>query len=467
MISKIKKIFHNIGIDGAIAITVFTRLIQAGGGLISVLLIARFLTSTEQGFYYTFSSVLAIQVFFELGLSGIITQYAAHEFAHLELNKKNFTLTGDKYYKSRLSSLLQFCVKCFSTISIILFFVLLFVGFYYFNAYNKNIDIEWKKPWILLCLTTSLNLFIDPLLGFFDGMGEVKDMAKVRLLQRVFYIVFIFLFFFLGFKLYSAALASLISILINYVQIISTGRIKILKSLWKEKGNDIIDYYKEIFPLQWRIALSWISGFFIFQLFNVVLFATDGATIAGQMGMTLAALLSISTLTMSWINTKVPLFSGLIAQNKFTELDTVFDKTLKQLIGITILLVAIFIVFIIILQKLHLPLLNRFLPMLPLLLLCSTIIANQFVFCWATYLRCHKKEPYLLLSIVNGVLCCLSTFLLGHKLGLMGIVGGYTFLMLTVSLFWGYYIFKKKKHEWHSTKDLISHTDLDRSVINY
>jgi hypothetical protein len=116
---------------------------------------------------------------------------------------------------------------------------------------------------------------------------------------------------------------------------------------------------------------------------------------------------------------------------------------------ITVLLIVIFIIFIIVLQKWHIPLVNRFLPMFPLLLLCSTIIANQFVFCWATYLRCHKKEPYLLLSIVTGGSCCLSTFLLGHKFGLMGIVGGYTFIMLTISLIGGYIVFKKKKKEWH------------------
>ena len=37
-------------------------------------------------------------------------------------------------------------------------------------------------------------------------------------------------------------------------------------------------------------------GYFIFQLFNPVLFATEGAVVAGQMGMTLAALNGIKHL---------------------------------------------------------------------------------------------------------------------------------------------------------------------------
>jgi O-antigen/teichoic acid export membrane protein len=61
-----------------------SRVIQGGGGLISIFFIASYLTKQEQGYYYTFGSILAIQVFFELGLSGIITQFVAHEFASLK-----------------------------------------------------------------------------------------------------------------------------------------------------------------------------------------------------------------------------------------------------------------------------------------------------------------------------------------------------------------------------------------------
>ena len=56
---------------------------------------------------------------------------------------------------------------------------------------------------------------------------------------------------------------------------------------------------QEIFPFQWKIALSWISGYLIFQLFNPVLFATEGSKIAGQMGMTMVAISGISSISIS------------------------------------------------------------------------------------------------------------------------------------------------------------------------
>jgi len=45
--------------------------------------IARFLTPSEQGYYYTFNSLVALQIVFELGFSFVILQLAAHERAQL------------------------------------------------------------------------------------------------------------------------------------------------------------------------------------------------------------------------------------------------------------------------------------------------------------------------------------------------------------------------------------------------
>jgi len=444
----IKKTLGKIGIDGAIAFTLLTRIIQAGGGIISIIFIARFLSPSEQGYYYTFASILAIQIFFELGLSGIITQYTAYEFAHLTWGD-NFALLGEEYYKSRLSSLLRFCVKWFSIIAGFLFITLLIAGFVFFNKYNKTLDVNWQKPWIILCLTTSLNLFIDPILAFFDGLGEVKDMSKVRLIQKSFNIILLFIFFECGFKLYSSGLASLIAIIINYFQIIFSKRIKFLKAIWVGRAKWTINYYQEIFPFQWRIAISWISGYFIFQLFNPVLFATEGAVVAGQMGMTIAALTGISSLSMSWISTKVPFLSTLISKKDYSSLDNNFKNIFTQSIGVNALLTLLFLLVIQIARHFNIQLANRFLVLIPLLCMCFASIVNQVIFALATYLRCHKKEPLLIQSITMGILVCASTFLLGKKFGLFGITIGYFFLTCIVSLLWTIYIFFNKRKNWH------------------
>jgi O-antigen/teichoic acid export membrane protein len=449
MAFSFRNILLKVGIDTAILYTIFSRLIQAGSGLISLLFITRYLTSDEQGYYYTFSSLIAVQIFFELGLSGIITQYAAHEFAHLKWTDKG-ELEGDDYYKSRLSSLLRFCVKWFFVISIILLVVLLITGFHFFSTFNSKLNIQWQSPWVVLCFATVLNLYIDPLLAYFDGLGKVEDMAKMRLYQRVFNIALLFIFFASGFKLYSAPLASLGSILLNYFQIAFSNRIRLLKIIWKAQAQWSINYMKEIFPFQWKIAVSWIGGYFIFQLFNPVLFASEGPVVAGQMGMTLQILNGVIAISISWISTKIPLFSQLIAKKEYEELDLIFNRTLKSLIGLSFLMLLVFNLGVYIIHYAGFGLSKRFLPILPTILLSVACLLNQFVTAWATYLRCHKKEPLLLQTIIISILCCLSIIILGKKFGLLGIVSGYTFIIAVISPISTYFIFKSKKHEWHA-----------------
>ena len=195
--------------------------------------------------------------------------------------------------------------------------------------------------------------------------------------------------------------------------------------------------------------MSWISGYFMFQLFNPVLFAIEGPKVAGQMGMTLSALNGISSLSMSWISTKVPLYSTLIANKTYEKLDYIFNKTFKQLSTVSLLLIMGFITFIYLLNILELPLANRFLDAIPLILLCLVTTVNLFVFAWATYLRCHKKEPFLVYSVAMGLLCAISTLLLGKHFGLMGIIVGYSTLSIIFGFPWAYYIFRTKKREWH------------------
>jgi len=61
--SLLKSAAGKIGIDRSIAYTIFYRMIQGLGGVGTVIFIAKYLSKNEQGYYYTFGSVIAIQIF--------------------------------------------------------------------------------------------------------------------------------------------------------------------------------------------------------------------------------------------------------------------------------------------------------------------------------------------------------------------------------------------------------------------
>lgn len=450
----IKVALKKMGVDKSIAYSSGGRVVQAFTGIGILFFISTFLSGVEQGFYYTFGSLVALQVFFELGLTGIITQFVAHEAAHLKLNE-SFQYEGDEFYKSRLGSLLHFSVKWYAIISLFVFLFLLIVGLVFFSSYEETKDpVSWRIPWILLCIATAIKLFQSPLNSFVMGIGKVKEMSKVSFYQQLLLPITSCIGLFCGFKLYVIGISAILSVLIWNVYVGKTEIWKILLNLWHLQIKERVFYFKEIFPYQWRIALSWVSGYFIFQLFNPVLFASEGAVLAGQMGMTLQMLNAVQAFSLSWINTKVPLYSGLIELKEYSELDKIFNKTLLQMISICSALLLTVFAFVMILRVTEFRLGNfmladRFLDPIPMILMMIPLFVNQFISSWATYLRCHKKEPFLVQSIAMGVLCCLSTTILGKFYGLYGMTTGYCLLILCVSLPWAFWIYKTKKRDWH------------------
>ena len=451
----VAKIAHMIGMDGAIAYSSAARVFQAFAGVISIFFIATFLTGEEQCFYYTFGSILAIQVFFELGFTGIMTQYVAHEVVHLKLNDDS-RYDGEDKYRSRLSYLVKFCIKWYTVVAVLFLIIVVIVGFVYFYKFDKTGGLViWQGPWLLLTFSTSIKLFQSPFTAIFNGLGKVREMNEVTFYQQLIIPTTQWVLFACGVKLYVVGVSSFLGVVVWCFYVWRTGLWRILYGLIKEKVTETVSYMKEIFPYQWKIALSWISGYFIFQLFNPVLFATEGAVVAGQMGMTLSVLNAVQSFSMSWQNTKIPKYSGLIELHEYKELDLLFNRTVKQMFAVCFCLLAgmFLTIFILRLTKLTIGgsvLGERFLDYIPMLLMMIPLLANMFVFSWATYLRCHKQEPFLVNSIVMGILCCGSTLLFGRLWGVYGITVGYCCLTVLISLPWSYKIFVSKKKEWHN-----------------
>jgi hypothetical protein len=290
-----------------------------------------------------------------------------------------------------------------------------------------------------------------PFLSILEGCGKVKDVAKLRIKQGIIANLLLWIGLVAGWRLFSASLVYIGGFVVIAHWIGNAWRRDFFKDMLtlKAKQGVKISWRQEIFPFQWKIALSWISGYFIFALFNPVLFVYHGAKIAGQMGLTLAAYNGITTISMAWISTRVPAFGGFIAKKEFSKLDNLFFRTLRQSLVVVVLLIVIFIGIVYLLQTIQHPIGDRFLPSLPVLLLGSVTIINHIVFAQAAYLRAHKQEPLLVNSIVGAGLITLSTCFLGKWYGALGVTSGYLVLALLLGLGWVTMIFNTKRRLWH------------------
>jgi len=131
--------------------------------------------------------------------------------------------------------------------------------------------------------------------------------------------------------------------------------------------------------MQWRIALSWISGYFAYSLFTPVLFHYQGAVVAGQMGMTWAFVGALVTVHRAGLAPRAPTFGMLIAQRKYGELDRIFWQTLIGVIVVTTLGALALWLAVFTLNVLQNPFAARLLPPTPtgFMLLASILVATS------------------------------------------------------------------------------------------
>ena len=451
---KLTKLVKSVGIDRAIAYTILGKGFQIVSGPVTLLLIAHYLSPSEQGFYYTFSSIVGLQLFFELGLSFVILQFASHEKAALTWSNSR-TLEGDEIAKARLASLLRLTIKWYAIIAILAIVILIPVGISFFNSNKLDINVPWQLPWILVVFSSGTMLFITPLVSFLEGCGLVAEIAYVRVAQGLISNFCIWLAVILNTHLFAAAIPNLVGIACLSSWLYRKYRYLFIDLLSHKKplvesvdGAQGISWRREIFPLQWRIALSALSGYFVFSLFTPTLFKFHGPVIAGQMGMSLTLTNTINSFAMSWLSTKLSPFGSLIAAKKYAELDKVFFRALLQAISVAILGSIILLSGVFYLQQIDHPFHLRVVSISSLTLLLISSVCNVYIFGLAIYLRSHKKEPFLALSIVIGIITGLLTYFLGRQHGIIGMSSGYC-LTTIISVICGSWIFVNKRREWH------------------
>ena len=316
LIKTIKKIANKLGIDRAISYVLMGRGFSFFSQPITLYLIAKYFTAPEQGYYYTFGSILSASIFLELGLGVVLTQFASHEYAYLSWNADG-SLSGDKDSLSRLLSILRKSLKWYGVLSVLFFLILIPVGIIFFGSSPDTTNINYLTPWIFLVFFNSFGLFIYPILTIIEGCGRVADIQKMKFYQLSIGAVSVWLIIFMNGGLLAASILAFTNFLVSIIWLHNNFKGLVLQlRLSDNKFNyHQISWRREIMPMQWRIALSWISGYLIYQLFNPLLFKYQSATVAGQMGMSISVANVVLGTSMAWISTKTPLYGSFIKKN--------------------------------------------------------------------------------------------------------------------------------------------------------
>jgi O-antigen/teichoic acid export membrane protein len=415
-------------------------------GPLTLLLIPLYLSPEQQGYWYLFGSLAALSIFADLGFSNIILQFSAHEFAFLHFTDKGL-LEGEETNLKKLGSFFRFSIKWISTICAIVFPVIFSIGIAFFIR-DQVLGIYFL-PWTLYAIGSLINFFNNSILSFIEGLNKIEAIQKIRFRVAVLNTVALVAILVSGGNIYALAIGMLLSASSIFISIFGSFR-KLLKQLLEISKGFVYSWKKEVVPLFVKYALSFSSGYFLFQIYTPLMHYFHGPVYSGKVGITIALVIAIFNMSSIWMYTIIPKMNMLISQKSWPSLDSLFIKRLLLSIGTYLFITLGVFVFVALFGNFWIipRIISRFLPGISLVMLLACYFIQVLVNAWALYLRGHKQEPYVIPSVVSAVWTAITTFFVGKYLP-----PAWFFVGFTSGYIWGtpvcYMIYRKCKEAWH------------------
>ena len=263
-----------LGLDLAITITILNRAWGVVAGPATLVFIVAYLTPIEQGFYFAFAGVLGLQIFFELGLGFVVMQTVSHLMAGQVLKANE--IIGNASEVGRLGRLLADLLRWYGVACVAFIVTVMLGGYWFLDRAPASSVVAWQAPWLMVVPIFGLTILANACFSFLEGLGLVADVALARLLQALLGFLSLWVMFFLGYKLMSLVAMHAVYLCISSFWILGRhGRL--LSNLFDKRAPfGVINWGKEIWPFQWRIAVSWIAGYCGSQFITLILFTKLG-----------------------------------------------------------------------------------------------------------------------------------------------------------------------------------------------
>jgi hypothetical protein len=449
-VDHIIKAFKKIGVSHSVFASLLMRSWQLIAGAITLFLVSIYLTNIEQGYFYTFNSVIGLQVIFEMGLSFVILQYTGHFFSRMSWLEYG-AVQGPYNEVLNFKAFLYMACRWYAIVALLILVMLIPLGIVFFQTQSHLYStVSWKWPWVALVFFTAVNLINLPLLAVIEGGGFVSEVNHFKLIQGILGSLLSWFLLWIKVGLWFAFVPVLIGFFFSqfwlwrqFPQLLGYA-IK----LCNEGVENRFSWIKDVWPMQWRIAVSWISGYFIFQLYSPVLFYYSGPVEAGKMGMSIAIANILTSVGFVWMQANTPQLTKLAAKEKWVSFDKAFFKYFFQS--------GVFVVFGIFVIMCGFYLLKDTVyasrvisPSLMFLLLIAFAISH-IISGLAYYLRLHKREPFMWLSLIGAFILTFGILFFGRKYGSTGMI----YTVLITNLLYGLptslWLWNKLRNSWHS-----------------
>jgi hypothetical protein len=429
--------------DNASVMVLAQRTWQAAAGVITLAFVAHFLSPVEQGYFYTLAAIAALYMVLDMGLSSVLVLLAAREFIGLSWGVGGKVEGADP---SRFLSLVRLSL-CWYGMAAMVFLLFYPAGVAFLDSGHGDLGYDWRGPWALLVLATAAGFLFLPALALSEGSGSggVAEVFAVRLVQSLLGGVAAWVVLAMGGGLYAVVMMPTVSAVVAGVWLFVRRRRMVLQALKKKTGN--FHWGVEVWPLHWRIGVSWLAGYTLVSMHVPLLFRTQGPVVAGQMGVTMTVANMLVLIALSWMTARIPAMTRAISTKDWVSLDHVFWREFRSSCMAFVAGATLFFIMRLALE--WTPYGVRFLSVAETAGLLMAMGIYHVSGLFATYLRAHLREPFLWPSLIGAVLTASAAIWVAPQWGATGIV---TVLVVINALFFlpaALWLLVTLRRKWH------------------
>ncbi|MGJ8642789.1 MAG: hypothetical protein ACSHX9_05235 [Luteolibacter sp.] len=408
-----KKILGLLGLDRAIAASSLTQVMRFVTGPITMILMIKYLSPEEQGFFYSFGGVVGIQVFLEAGFAQSITQFTSREYANLSFDDHG-RLVGDPVSLSRLRSVFNQANRYYLAMATVLFIALAAGGYCFFSS-KPDYGVPWQIPWFVITICASIGFLLTPYWAMLEGCNLVAQTATFRLFATLGGFLTTAICLLLDLGIYAAMYASIV-MLVMPVAYLSLRRRSLIRQILGKPGDHQVSWRKEIWGFQWRIALTWMSRYFLESGIAPLAFQLSGPILAGKIGMTFQIVRMMGGIANTWTTTKIPGWGIMAAKGQWIELENSWRNAAKRNVTFCGLAMLAFAGGFPVLGYLWPEAAARFVN--GWLLACFALgwFCYSFWLVSMHYTRALREEPYTFMHMAVGIVFISGSLLLSSRM---------------------------------------------------
>ncbi len=426
-----------------VSFIILQRSLQAILGLFTLILLAHFLTPIQQGWYYSFISLSSFYAIFDLGLSALLLQLSSHYFMGNKWGPNGMVIGNTKdHFISLLSQSLRFYLKL--GVGFCLFIAPAGLVFFGLKSHQiAEID-DWQLIWIVLVFATTLNIFLLPFLSMVEGSGSIKEIYIVRIIQCLLSSLTCWIFLIYGGILWAAAISPFVGFLVGISWLLYKKPILPLDA-WN-CNQPKINWSIEVWPLQWRYGLSWLSGYLLTQIYTPILFYYDGPEVAGQMGLSLTLANMLGLISQSWIARRLPSMTKAVGEKDWYFFDQIFKRDfIVSIIFYLLGMIAFCSLYYLAVDTKYIKRILNFWPFIGLFLV---VLVNHVNGALASHLRSYRKEPLVWVALAGTILTVPIAVVSASYYSVSGVINSILLVQLLLTLPLSVHLWAKYNKAW-------------------